>query len=279
MLKINLFDKEFKHYATADGNFSMTDGKSPSYFRYTIENYNWDGMTIFTNRMLYEAPKVKSKYKVAVLMETRGNSNAFKEYQKYKKYFDFVLTNDNILIDKYSPHVKFKPCGGSWIDRSNYKIYEKNKLVCMLISNKKQLEGHILRHNIFHHFHDSNLINFFGTGVNRPFDNKLLVTPNYYYQIVVENVRTKFLFSEKLLDALAVGSIPIYRGATTVGDFFDKRGIITFNTINELSSILKSISISDYGQRKEFIQSNMKKMLEYDIPEDWMYLNYFKNML
>ena len=59
-------------------------------------------------------------------------------------------------------------------------------------------------------------------------------------------------FSEKLLDAMAVGTIPVYWGCPEIDKFFDKNGIITFNTIEELKDIFgMAVTIGTTAKTKE----------------------------
>lgn len=48
----------------------------------------------------------------------------------------------------------------------------------------------------------------------------------YQSQIVIENVRVRSYFTEKIVDCFARGVTPIYVGCPNIGDFFDARGIV-----------------------------------------------------
>jgi hypothetical protein len=53
---------------------------------------------------------------------------------------------------------------------------------------------------------------------------------------VIENVVDDCWFTEKLLDSFLSGTIPIYCGCPTIGDFFDLQGMLLFTSVDELVS-------------------------------------------
>ena len=102
----------------------------------------------------------------------------------------------------------------------------------MIYSNKIMFEGHKLRHHIANNIKD---VDLFGRGTPNPIDNKEESLVDYRYSIVIENSKTDNYFTEKLIDCLAVGTIPIYWGCSNLNDYFNLEGIITFNTLEELN--------------------------------------------
>ena len=62
---------------------------------------------------------------------------------QYKDYFDTIFTHRKDLIDLDPDLFKFAPAIGCWIKEA--KIYDKNKLVSMVSSNKTMCEGHLYR--------------------------------------------------------------------------------------------------------------------------------------
>jgi hypothetical protein len=76
------------------------------------------------------------------------------------------------------------------------------------------------------------------------------------FSVVVENEKSKFNLTEKLLEPLLNRCIPIYWGAKIQRDLFDQNGIIEFETLDELKDILKSINESDYKSRASAIEKN-----------------------
>ena len=91
---------------------------------------------------------------------------------------------------------------------------------------------------------------------------------------MIESCRFDYYFTEKLIDCFATGTIPIYWGCPSIGSFFDQMGIIPFRDLDELKTILMSISKHDYESRLSAMYSNLIKAREYMVVEDWIYKNH-----
>ena len=94
----------------------------------------------------------------------------------------------------------------------------------------------------------------------------------------MENQSRDFHFSEKIINPIMVGSIPIYYGMPSIGKFFDTRGMILFNEVNEIENILKDLNKDLYNKMLPYARENFKIAQEYILSEDWMYKNVFKQM-
>jgi hypothetical protein len=91
------------------------------------------------------------------------------------------------------------------------------------------------------------------------------------FSIVVENIKTDYYFTEKIIDCFRTGTIPIYWGCPSIGDFFDKNGIITFNTELELLEIIKNLKSEDYYDRIDSINKNYEIAKDFLLIENWIY--------
>ena len=102
----------------------------------------------------------------------------------------------------------------------------------------------------------------------------------YYFSVTIENAIVKGYWTEKLLDAFATKTIPIYYGDKfSVNKFFNEDGILYFNTIEELDDIMEKIQGDDngayfYNERLSAIEENFNKVEEFRVPEDWIYKEY-----
>jgi hypothetical protein len=84
------------------------------------------------------------------------------------------------------------------------------------------------------------------------------------YSVVVENEFDMF-FSEKLVDCFVAGCIPIYKRTKWINREFDPNGIILFDTIEELKSILLHLSktgAEQYYHKKDSIVTNYERACE-----------------
>ena len=84
---------------------------------------------------------------------------------------------------------------------------------------------------------------------------------SFQYSIIIENVREKDYFTEKLVDACLCETIPIYWGAPNISDYFDPRGLIICNSIEDIKNALNQMSTSDYNSRIKWINKNKKSAL------------------
>lgn len=80
---------------------------------------------------------------------------------------------------------------------------------------------------------------------------------------MVENTSSRGYFTEKILDCFLLKTIPIYWGCSNIGDFFDIRGIIPFNNVDDLVYISNNLNEDYYNSKKEIIDKNWKLALEY----------------
>ena len=97
----------------------------------------------------------------------------------------------------------------------------------------------------------------------------------YNFSITIENAILPGYWTEKLLDAFATKSLPIYYGdKNSVSKFFDPEGIIFFESIDELNDILSNLSVDFYNKRKDAIDKNFELVEEFRVPEDWIYKQY-----
>jgi|GEM_PF-1436769 len=277
MIGINLFDNAFKHLAIDSGIYSITDNRTPKFIKYNRGNYEWDSITIFTDSYILSdvVDKVDSKYKVAWIIENRetNGNRVFDNIESIIDKFDFIITYDDELLNQYPDNTEFYPFGGCWVLDDNYGIYDKSKLVSMIYSHKTMTTGHKLRHQIANHITD--MVDCYGSGCGVDFEYKEEILAPYKFSIVIENTKSDYYFTEKLLDCMAVGTIPIYWGANKIDKFFNVDGILTFNIIDELDDILSMLSDDLYNDMLPHAIDNLESVKLYDTQEDWIFENVF----
>jgi len=270
-MKINLFDNAFRHIPIS------VHGKTSKNISYVRDQLSWDGITLFTDVYLnsHVPSQINSKHKVGWLLESRDvNPLTHAEIGKYINNFDFIITHDKEILEKYPDKTKKSIYGGCWIDEENYEVYNKCKNVSLIYSHKKALEGHRLRHSVA----DKKLedLDLFGNGSDHPIEKKEEALVDYHFSLVIENVKRENYFTEKIVDCFATGTIPIYYGCPNIGDYFDVRGIIQIETEKQILDILPKLNEDFYSVRLPAVRSNFEKFKEYAITEDWLYHNILK---
>ena len=83
------------------------------------------------------------------------------------------------------------------------------------------------------------------------------------FGVAIENFSHRGFFTEKLLDCFLLKTIPIYWGCTNIDEFFDKEGIIKFENIDEFIYITNNLNEDYYNSRKDIIEENYQKALQY----------------
>lgn len=266
--KIKIVDQMFAHAVYS------TDYQDSKYIEWNRSPVNKDDKYIFYTDYSLDQVRENNSIKYAWILESPDITWQSHNWISYNnKIFDYVLTNNKDLLDK-GENFKFCPTGGCWIKPEDQKIYNKTKLISIIASAKRITHGHMLRHQIISTFR--NKLGVYGRGYN-PVDYKLEALKDYAYSITIENTKKDYYFTEKLIDCFMTGTVPIYWGCPSIGNFFNTDGMIIFDTISDLEKILKDISIDKYIKMKDAIEDNFERAKEFLIAEDFIYKNYLEN--
>ena len=185
------------------------------------------------------------------------------------------MTHDAELLEKYPNKTKFTIFGGTWIKNKNYGMHNKSRNISMIYSGKQSLTGHKMRHMVATTVSG---IDLFGHGSLKPIKYKEEALLNYRFSIIIENSKTPNYFTEKLVDCLITGTVPIYWGCPNVGEFFDTNGMILVDGPQDIKEVVASLGEKDYIDRIAHIRNNIELAKKYAITEDWMYDNIFSQL-
>lgn len=272
MLKVNIFDNTCAHHVRDDGYFTSTDGRKPREISFVHKQQEYDGITIFTDNFILNTPvvtSVKSNIKIAWCLESPAvMPRVHNNIHQVADNFDYVFTYRTDLIEqdpkKFIPNTP----GGAYLKDEFFGLYtnNKNKFCSNIFSAKRDLEGHKLRHHINRSIPQ---VDGFGSGTHpgAPFlrDKSPALAP-YMFSFIIENIKYPHYFTEKLIDCLLAGCVPIYWGAPNIGDYFNLDGFIIFNSFDELKD--KKITKQDYLDRLQAIAENYKTALLYKSSDD-----------
>jgi len=234
-----------------------------------------NGMNFCFNRLI---PRDYDSEKKNILIAIE--SPAVVKYEKWlKPEMEFIaeisFANFYNLENYYCPRELYAP-NDFYVNLNTSKKYNKNRLISMIYSGSKHLEGHKLRHKVADRF--KNQIEIFGSGsIESTEKNKNLFYPNskyikkifsldkYMFQIVIENGKFPEYVSEKFYDCLKTRTIPIYWGgeqAVKKMDF-NTEGILFFDSIEDLETTLKEkVTESNYKSKSQAIEYNFNKLIE-----------------
>jgi len=274
---INLMGNICQHLTKPNNRWSTIHDKISSDVCITRNQSKFEGVSIFSDDTIESnlVHQIQSSHKIGWLMETREVSpGRYQNFNKYKDNYEFILTHDSYLLENYPDKAKFIPFGGCWIKDHNFNLYPKSKLISMVLSDKKYMPGHKLRHQIANTLSG---IDLYGRGTNKPIKYKETSLKDYYFSIVIENSKTDNYFTEKLIDCFATGVLPIYWGCPNIGNFFNTEGIIVLNSIDDLESVIPLLTPEYYNSKIKVIKENLTLSKQYSCIEDWMYKNILKN--
>lgn len=216
---------------------------------------------LFTNRSIRLSIESSANFKAAVLTEPPAiYPDTYSWIVNNFHHFDVVFTYVRELLE-IDHRFRFYPHGWCTIPRGEHRVYEKSRMVSIIASEKRMTESQMLRHEVIARFRDR-LDGVFGRGY-APAESKLGFLAPFRYAVIIENSIIDAYFTEKILDAMACGTVPIYRGCPSIGEFVDIRGVIQWVEIEELESILDSLSEEDYESRLPAIRANISAAAEY----------------
>ena len=152
------------------------------------------------------------------------------------------------------------PFGDCWIPQEDQKIHEKTKLLSIIASSKRELSGHKLRHSVMATI--GNKMDIYGRCCNY-IENKADALRDYKFNLCIENLQLTNWFTEKLIDCLRTGTVPIYWGSPNISDYFNINGFIIVNSLNDITNVVNNLTEDDYTSRLEYIQENFIKATNY----------------
>ena len=227
--------------------------------------------TVYTDAEIFTAPPGA----IAWLIEPiHGRQDAYDFLIERSKTLKEIWTCDRALLQMISNGV-FVPFGGCWIHPDHRTIWNKTKSISTITSRHRGNVGYDLRHETVARFRDR--IDCFGIEYT-PLELKIDALRDYRFHVVIENVQCDYWFTEKLIDCFATGTIPIYRGCPSIGDFFDLDGMIIVQTIDDIGAAFEKCTPEYYSRHEAAILNNFVRAKQFYLSEDWLCLNHREKM-
>ena len=285
-MKIRGIGLPFTHHQSSCSN------RSPKNFTWTDTEQD---IEVWVDMMIPKATKIsKSKRRYAWFCESRAIvpqlRQAFEQEDLLNDIidsYDAIFTCDKELINKHEKiHFCFAGSNLPWITEDDYKIYNKTKLISFVSSSKKMCKGHEIRHELYEKI--KNQVDVYGDIVGVPFGKKFgchqqgnpdkswhdksQALNDYMFSIVIENDQYDTYFTEKLTDCFATGTIPVYYGSKSIGDYFNTDGIIFLEgDINNMKDIISKLNSTDYHNRSKAIADNFERVKNMKSADDMLY--------
>jgi len=184
--------------------------------------------------------------------------------QLLRRRFDCVFTHQRHLVELGEPFVLlpyssnfvgFQASDPSWRFPA---ISDKTRLCSLIAANDhdQSHQGYRLRSEVCRLLEGDPRIDRYGRD-STPLADKADGLRSYAFSIAMENAKEDYYFTEKLIDCLLLGVIPLYWGCPSIGRFFDPRGILSFSSVAQLQRLLESISLDRYRQLRRYAEANV----------------------
>ena len=276
-------------YHTAEKRTDYVEQTPPREDTWAWITGNGGEVHVFEDTLITNHDKFKGK-KVACVTESpaiydycKANHDwVFHPYQWLKdnhQHFDVIMSPMTFLKDLVGDRYWWIPAGGNRIRPTDYGLWEKERLLSIVASDKQWTTGHKLRHQIVQKYGDR--IDKYGRGFNDivdTYDNqrmgKIIALGPYYYSFAIINADVDDYFTEILTDVLATATIPLFWGTKNVGKYFNPDGIIQFRTMEELDIILPTLTPELYKSKLPAVMENVEKAKAYNTRFDWIYDHY-----
>jgi len=225
------------------------------------------------------------------------------------KQFHGVISWNQELVNNISNGIKFL-CSNRMNSSNAWEFLGNKKFETTFLSGKKDiLEGHKLRQKIlklknkittpyrwYEVLEDYDTLTETRPGYSEyPKDishipKEFKYEPNIYgkkhlyentmFNVAVENVKHKNWINDRAFSCFASKVVPLYWGCPNLEEHgYDERGIIKFETENDLLNILNNLTENDYYDRLPYIEHNYKinKLDTYEIRLSYILDEIIKN--
>ena len=212
-----------------------------------------------------------NKKSIALLIEPRSiQPDVYRYIEDNWKKFRYVFTHDNKLL-KLLPNAKLILFGGVYGSYMEPKIGD----VSIVSSNKEMCELHRIRTDIARQLENNSHVACFGTYNGGKFVDTKTAYSGYKFSIVIENYREDYWFTEKVCNAFASRTIPIYYGAKRINEFFNSLGIIQLEDPYEALYLVNHMDFNkEYLRRLPGVIANYELVKRFYCFEDWFHTEY-----
>jgi hypothetical protein len=165
--------------------------------------------------------------------------------------------------------------GSTHVPLHLWRIYPKTRLCSIIASTQTWAPGHKLRHEAVSMLREAGFDCVpLGKGY-KYLDEKVDGLRDYMFSIVIENSVSGKYMTEKIIDAVATGTIPVYWGTPYAAAVFGD-GILTFSTLAELRALLPRLTRETYEAMLPAARANVARAMEWVPPERWLWRNVFE---
>lgn len=257
-MRLSIKDRAFSHTP-----FSNNPANPVSFSRYMA----WDRETPVSEKTIYtdaEIPGAPDGVIAWYIEPIRNRPEVYAYIAENASRFREIWTSDRTLLESI-PNGRLVPFGGCWIAETDRKVWPKSKSVSIIASVKRGSDEYEMRHQIA----ALPWVDAYGHNYT-PLDHKIDGLRDYRFHVVIENVRCDYWFTEKLIDCFATGTVPIYRGCPSLGEFFNVEGVITVDNIDDIEAVVREATPERYEAMLPAVRDNFWRAKDFYLAEDWL---------
>ena len=216
---------------------------------------------------------------IAFLFEPRSMIGPAYDYvENNADKFDLIFTHDSRILKNNNAF--FFSWANVWITTDS----EKTKGISLVSSWKDWCELHKARLELARLFKDSDKVDVFGTFDDPYKSPEFVAAPadyleHYKFSIIIENDIDELWFTEKILNCFSTKTVPIYVGATKIGEVFDGRGIIQVDDWKDIPDIVDRLDIDSYASYLPYIEENFERVNKYKTPWDKRFFDTYTDVI
>lgn len=175
--------------------------------------------------------------------------------------FDLILAYDERLLALPNAR-EFLPVD-SWVGDLEL---DKRDQITYIMSSKIWTQEHRMRFMILRDVEGKQRLGEFEFKMHRSpprIDSKEDFYRNAKFNIACENQMMNNMFTEKLLDCFRSETIPIYYGCMNIPKYFDRRGMIEFDSIDKFRRIVSELTPAMYDEMLPYALENKERAKHY----------------
>lgn len=213
---------------------------------------------------------------IAILMEPKSMiGDAYEYLAKNADKFRYIFTHNSELLNL--PNARYF----SWADVWHTSNAVKDKGIQIISSWKNWCPLHIARIELAKYFYNKPEVDTFGSFMDKEaYVDTATSHESYKFAIVVENDIDEYWYTEKILNCFSNRVVPIYVGATRIGDIFNADGIIQVHDWHLIPEIVRTLDVdAEYEKRLPAIDDNFKRVIPYTVKWTDRFMNDYEELL
>ena len=201
----------------------------------------------------------------------------YEKVREIKGDFDLTLTlaDESVVNNTGGGNVQQWSFGSSHVPLDRWGAYEKTRLCSIIASKQDWAPGHKMRHAAIAMIAARGLdCEPLGKGY-KYLQEKIDGLRDYRFSIVIENSVSGRYMTEKIIDAIATATVPVYWGAPYAKEVFGD-AIITFSSVDDLERILPTLTPELYDRMRPAVLAKVDIAKQFVPPERWLFRNVFE---